>query len=122
MRRSQDQGMLPQIDRMNFEKVAFEDIALLFYIILTIEKNFSKVFKDFRYNAQRQCPEVPEDFEENFKKILESIQPEQLELFTGFDDILEVTKYFEGNLTRLFSKIEFNKEMLYVTSETEEFN
>lgn len=110
----QDQGSTPQIDRMSLEKVAFEDIALLFYIILTIEKNFSKIFKDLRYSAASQSPEVPEDFEENLKKILTSIEPQHLEPFSGFDDLLEVTKYFEGNLTRLFSKIEFNKEMLYV--------
>lgn len=91
-----------------------EDIALLFYIILTIENNFSKIFKDFRYQISSQSPELSDDFAENFKKILSSIELGQIELLSNFDDLLEITKYFEGNLTRLFSKIEFHKSCLYV--------
>ena len=91
-----------------------DDIALLFYIILTIERNFSKVLKDFRYKVSSQSPEFPADFKDDLAAALSSIVPEQLEILSCYDDILEITKYFEGNMTRLFSKFEFHKSLIYV--------
>ena len=113
LRKQQEQGSA-QIDRFHLDKLVLEDIALLFYVILTIEKNFSKLFKDFRYQAFSKCPEFPETFKEDLSKILNAINPEQLEILSCFDDILEVTRYLEGNLTRLFSKLEFHKNLIYV--------
>jgi len=113
LKKLQDQGTSPQTDRLYLEKFSLDDIALLFYIILTIENNFSSVFKDLRYQVSSQSPELAEDFEQKFKEALNSIELQKIELLSNFDDVLEITKYLEGNLTQLFTKIEFHKNSLY---------
>ena len=103
-----------QVDQLYLDKGSIDDIALLFYIILTIERNFSKPLKDFRYKVSSESPEFPKSFKDDLEAVLNAIAPEQLGTLSCFDDILEITKYFEGNMTRLFSKFEFHKTLIYV--------
>lgn len=107
-------GASVHTDRLYLDKNVIEDIALLFYVIMTIEKNFSGLLRDFRYKVHGQSPDFPPTFKEDLKALFDSITPEKLEVLTCFDDMLEVTRFFEGNITRLFSKFEFHKKLVYV--------
>ena len=105
-----------EFDLLNFVDYSLEEISLLLKIILEIEGNFrifhSSNFFDEFFSLQNSCNSkgiTPFTNEELFMKYLRKFEnlAENFKILHNFEEIEEIVRFYNGNLSELFTKFEF---------------